>query len=228
MALKPLQTSGLPLGQYDMLDTDMSSIKGGEVVTLTTVSVPSSDLAAADAFDGYISVGPKRPVVTRTLTSSTRPLMLADDGVVGYGTMFGSIVGGTVGQTSYGPNSTIASGDLLGPTTMKGSGKVSLWATPGHFAVSLDAVDTTALTGLTITNPTLTAGSALYYTTGGLLTPISTNSTKVGIFFEFVPSGSMVTTPNHLVGSLSAPNGQLGTSSRVYSHAVFQFDPPVA
>lgn len=228
MALKLLQPGGQPFGQFDGLDTQLTSFKGGEVCTFTTVNVPSSDLAAADAFDGYISVGPKRPVITLTLTATTRPLMLADDGITGYGTLFGVVVGGTVGQVSYGPNSSVAAADKLGPHTAKGSGKITAWAQPGLYAVTLDAVDTDASTGITVTNTALTAGSALYYTTAGLLTTAVTNTTKVGTFVEFTSDGSLVTTPNQLAGTLSAPDGALSARARSYTQAVFYFNPPTA
>lgn len=232
MALKLLQTSGQPLGQFDGLDSEFLTLKGGEVVTFAAVSIASgTDAAASDAFDGYINSGPKRVVVTKTLTATTRPLMLADDGISGYGTLFGTVVGGTVGQVVYGPNSTVAAADLLGPHTARGSGKVTCWATPGLFAVTLDAVDTTASTGLALTNQTLTAGSKLYYTTAGLLTPnVSASAGGTGVivghFVEFTSDGSMVKTPNHLVGTLSAPDGASTSSSRNFSRAVFYFNPP--
>jgi len=230
MALKLLQATGQPLGQFDGLDSDFLTLKGGEVVTFASVAVTSgTDYGAADAFDGYISPsGPKRVVVTKTLTSSTRPLMLADDGIAGYGTLFGTVVGGTVGQVVYGPNSTVAAADLLGPHSARASGKVTCWAQPGLYAVTLDAVDTTANTGITISNPNLTAGTALYYTTAGLLTTVSTNTTKVGSFVEFQSNGGLVSTPNHLVGTLSAPDGTFSATSRSWTQAVFYFNPPTA
>lgn len=230
MALKLLQPGGQPLGQFDGLDSEFLTLKGGEVVTFSSVAVTSgTDYAASDAFDGYISPsGPKRVVVTKTLSSSTRPLMLADDGVAGYGTLFGTVVGGTVGQVVYGPNSVVAAADLLGPHTARGSGKVTCWAQPGLYAVSVDAVDTDELVGLTASNPSLTAGSALYYTTAGLLTTATTNSTKVGTFVEFTSNGSLVNTPNQLVGTLSAPNGVLTSSNATHSFVVFYFNPPTA
>jgi hypothetical protein len=221
MALKLLQPGNLPLGQFDGLDSELTGFLGGEVCTFGSVAVPSSDLAAADAFDGYISPsGPKRVVVTKTLTSTSRPLMLADDGVAGYGTLFGTVVGGSVGQNT--------SGTVIGPHTALGSGKITCWAQAGLYAVTLDAVDTDSVTGITVSNPTLTAGSALYYTTAGLLTTATTNSTKVGTFVEFTSNGSLVTTPNNLVGSLSAPDGALSSSNRSYTQAVFYFNPPTA
>lgn len=230
MALKLLQPGGQPLGQFDCLDGDLASFKGGEVCTLTTVLVSSSDQAASDAFDGYISVGPKRTVVTLTLTSSTRPLFLSDDGLTGYGTLFGTVVGGTVGQVSYGANTTVASADKLGPHSAKGSGKMTLWGSPGLYAVTLDSVDTDASNGLTVTNTALTAGTALYYTSAGLLTTLAnrvSSGPAVGSFVEFSSNGSLVSTPNHLVGTLSTPDGSLSASARTHSHAVFYWNPPV-
>lgn len=229
MALKLLQPGGQPFGQFDGLDTEFLTLKGGEVVTFTSVLSTASDKAAADVFDGYVSPsGPRRVAVTKTLTSTSRPLMLADDGVAGYGTLFGVVVGGSVGQVSYGPSSSVASTDLLGPHTSTGSGKVTCWAMPGLYAVTLDATDTNASTGLTVSNPSLTAGAALYYTTAGLLTTSSANSTVVARFVEFTTNGSLVTTPNNLVGTFSTPDGALTTSSKAYTQAVFYWNPPVA
>lgn len=231
MALKLLQTSGNPLGQFDVLDTELSGFKGGEVCTFSSVLTSSSDLAAADAFDGYISVGPRRVVVTKTVSSTTRPLMLADEGVAGYGTLFGTVVGGTVGQVAYGPNSSVASSDLLGPHTAKGSGKMTCWATPGLYAVTLDAVDTDAANGITVTNTALTAGTALYYTAAGLLTTLNNrvaSAPPVGTFVEFMSNGSLVNTPNNLAGTLSAPDGALTSANRRMTQAVFYFNPPTA
>lgn len=229
MALKILQPGCQPFGQFDGLDTEYLTLKGGEVVTFGSVAVPSSDVAAADVFDGYISPsGPRRVVVTKTLTSSSRPLMLSDDGIAGYGTIFGVLVGGAVGQTSYGLNSVVPASSVFGPHTASGSGKVTCWAMPGLYAVTLDSTDTSPSTGITVSNPSLTAGAALYYTTAGLLTTAATNSTVVGRFVEFSTNGSTVTTPNNLVANLSAPDGALIASVKAYTQAIFYWNPPVA
>lgn len=209
MSLKLLQPGGQPLGQFDGLDTEVLTLKGGEVVTFTSVVATSAtDKSAFDSFDGYVSPN-KRVVVTKTLGASVRPLMLADDGVTGYGTLFGTVVGGVAGQVTAG-------GAVLGPHTATGSGKVTCWEKPGLYAVSLDAVDTTASTGLVPTNTTLATGDALYATTAGLLTPVSSgNSTRlVGRFVDFDTNGSLVTTPNTLVGGL-----------RSLAFATFYFNP---
>ena len=222
MALKPLQPGGLPLGQFDGLDSEFLTLKGGEVVTFKSVSLAALDKAAADSFDGYQNgtTVSKRTIVTKTLASGNRPLMLADEGIAGYGTLFGSVVGGTVGQ--------LTTGAVLGPSTATGSGKVTCWDKPGLYAVSLDAVDTTASTGLTPTNLTLDTGDALYATTAGLLTPNSGaafEAVRVATFIEFTSNGSLVNTPNRLVSALNSPTGTLTDPARTFSFAVFQFNP---
>lgn len=229
MALKLLQPGTQPLGQFDGLDTEVLTLKGGEIVRLTSSALTDLDKAARDSFDGYTnpSGAANRPVVTKTHTlNSQRPLFLADEGVSGYGTLFGTVVGGTVGQTAYGPLSTLPAGAQLGPHTATGSGKVTCWDKPGLYAVSLDAVDQNATTGLQPTHPTLTTGMPLYYTGAGLLTPtqassVGTNGLAVGTFVEFTNGGSLVTTPNNLVAGLS-------TSTRKFAFATFWFNPPAA
>ena len=232
MSLKLLQPGCQSLGQFDGLDTEVLTLKGGEVVTFGSVAVPSADLAAKDAFDGYSDPGSvvKRAVVTRTIAATSRPLMLADDGILGYGTLFGAVVGGTVGQQVNGPNTY--TGAVLGPHTATGSGKVTCWEKPGLYAVSLDACDTTASTGLQPTNTTIDTGAALYVTATGLLTPTSasaaggTTGTLCGRFIDFNTNGSLVTTPNSLVAALNSPSGNVSSvGPRQFAFATFYFNP---
>ena len=191
------------------------SLKGGEVVTFTSVA-PSSDAGAFDAaegYDGYAGTA-HRPVVTKTLASGTRPLMLADDGTSGYGTLFGTVVGGTVGT---------AAGVVLGPHTATGSGKVTLWDKPGMYAVTLDAV----ASDLAPTATGITAGSSLYATSAGLLTADKTLSFEksgglglvVGNFVSFETDRTLVTTPNRLVASAGS------AAANKFTVAVFHFSP---
>jgi hypothetical protein len=262
--LKLLQPGIQPLGQFDGLDSDVLTLKGGEVVSFTYVTTPGQpgvaatgfDQAAYDAFDGYVNVSgttPKRVAVTRRWdgtylpvdgytaisgVSTGRPLFLSDDGILGYGTLFGEVVGGTVGQVSYGPNSSVPAVNLLGPHTSTGSGKTTCWDKPGLYAVSLDAVDTSS-TGLVPTNTSATlAGTALGFTgstgagTGGLLTPSgSTNDcthglVKVGYLVEFNTNGALVTTPNYLVAALNSPSGIVSSSGpRQFQFATIYFAP---
>jgi|HubBroStandDraft_5_1064220.scaffolds.fasta_scaffold18640_1 hypothetical protein len=261
MALKLLQPGIQPLGQFDGLDVDVLTLKGGEVVsfgqTVTAgqpgVTTPGLDHAAYDVFDGYVNEGGLfyRPVVTRlwdgthlpttgnyAATVGGRPLMLSDEGILGYGTLFGAVVGGTVGQQVNGP--TTFTGALLGPHTATGSGKCTCWDKPGLYAVSLDAVDTTVATGLVPTNTTgLTIGNPLTFTqstglgTGGLLTPLGsgdltvTGNPIVGHFVEFNTNQSLVTTPNFLVAALNSPSGNVSSvGPRAFQFATVYFAPP--
>lgn len=233
MALVLLQPGIEPLGQYDALDGYATSVKGGEVITFTTVAV-ASDKAAADAADGYVNPGTSRAVLTTTLGTNSRPLMLCDEGLLHYGTLFGEVVGGTVGQTAFGPNSSVPASAQLGPHTATGSGKWTAWDKPGLYGVTLDACDSNATTGLQPTNSTLTTGANLYATVAGILTPVGSNAFEnngthglvVGNFIEFRTTGSLVTTPNRLVSALNSPSSVVGgvLANAMYM-AVFHFEP---
>ncbi len=227
MALKLLRPGVQPLGQFDGLDSQVLTLKGGEVVTFGSVlATVATDKAAKDSFDGYVGPSAVNRVVVQFPTAGTqRPLMLADDGVAGYGTLFGSVVGGTVGQV-------VTGGAALGPHTATGSGKVTCWEKPGLYAVSLDACDTTAATGLQPSNQTLAAGAALYVTSAGLLTPASASAlgsgttSLCGRFVDFETNNSLVNTPNKLVAALNSPSGIVSSVvTPTYNFAVFYFNP---
>jgi hypothetical protein len=270
MSLKLLQPGTQPLGQFDGVDAETLLFKGGEVcsfaATVTNsqpgVTTAGLDQAAYDVFDGYVGTTTfRRPAVSRNWnaaaagnyvypqgTGGTAPLsrqfFLSDDGIIGYGTLFGSVVGGTVGQQVNGP--TTFTGAVLGPSTATGSGKVTLWDKPGLYAVSLDAVDTTAGTGLVPTNTNLVVGAPLSFTAGafslggGLLTPNLTGNGNViggtggsGIsvasLVEFNTNGSLVTTPNYLVAALNSPSGNVSSvQARAFTFATIYFQPYVA
>lgn len=233
MALELVQSMGQPFGQFDGADGVYLNVKGGEVATIKAVA-RTADRSSADVrMDGY--VGANRPVATTNLVSGDRPLMLVDDGIFGYGTLFGSVIGGLAGQISYGLGQAAAT--QLGPHTAAGSGKLTLWAMPGTYAVTLDAVDTNASTGLTLTNSGLAIGSALYATSTGLLTPTAASSFDydgytgcvLGRFLNFEPykGGSLVTTPVSLVSATHSPSGQVA-SLQPMARALIYFAPPVA
>jgi len=232
--LKILQPGVQPLGQFDGLDSVVTSTKGGEVVSFTYISINSSDKHAADITDGYVSsANQTRPAVTTQLVSGMRPLFLCDDGSApGYGTLFGVVLGGAVGQQINGPLPSQITGAILGPHTATGSGKTTLWDKPGLYAVTLDAVDTTATTGLVPTNTSLNGGAALYATANGLLTPnisAAFESIVVGRFLEFSTGGSRVTTTADMVTALNSPSGApAGTTGlKPFTQAVFSFYPGV-
>lgn len=231
MALKLLNSGMNPLGQFDGLDADYLNVKGGEVLQFAAVSATGSDKAAKDAFDGYVntSSSAKRPVL-KLATSDSAPIFLADDGVAGYGTLFGTVVGGVAGQVATG-------GSVLGPHTATASGKLTAWDKPGLYAVSLDACDLDSADGLQPTNTALAVGDSLFYFTAdkgarggkGFLSPDAGAgiSTKVaGYFVEFATNGSLVNTPNYLVSALNSPGGLGGSLAGQYAYAVFSFIGP--
>lgn len=229
MALKILQPGIQPLGQFDGLDAQTSTVKGGEVGCFTYLSISGTDKHAKDVDDGYVSpTALTRPAVTVTLSSGARPLFLVDDGTVGYGTLFGVLIGGSVGQTSYGLTSTIPSAAILGPHTAAGSGKLTVWDKPGLYAVTLDAVDSTATTGLAPTNTTLAGGAALYATSAGLLTPNVGSAWEaiiVARFLEFSGTGSLVTTPVDLVSARNSPTGNVSSVvQKPFTQAIIFFN----
>ena len=199
MALRPLQAMN-PFGVFDGYDTEYKTLKGGEVVTLAAINV-GTDLASADAngADGYVGlVTRKRPAITKNLVSGNRPLFLADEGIAGYGTLFGQVVGGVAGQ--------VTNGTVLGPHTAEGSGKVTVWNFPGTYAVTLDAVDT-SVNGVVPTNTNISVSTPLYATATGLLTTAAGSRFEnivVARFVEFSTNGSLVTSPKFLV-SASGP-----------------------
>jgi hypothetical protein len=233
MALELVQPGIQPLGQFDGADAIYLTVKGGEVATIkAAVATSATDEAAADVFnDGYVLASgvKQRPVATTVLANGNRPLMLVDDGIFGYGTLFGSVIGGIAGQIAYGVNQ--ASATQLGPHTAAGSGKLTLWDKPGTYAVTLDAVHTDVTAGLVPTNPTLTIGAALYATTKGLLTPTSGNAfeaIRLGSFlnFEAYKGGSLVTTPVSLVSASKSPVGVGQPQTSAMARALIYFAPP--
>ena len=226
MALILQQPGVQPLGQYDGYDAEALTVKGGEVATLVGVLLGVDEAAKdADGSDGYVGTAHKtRPVATISLASGNRPLFLVDDGTTHYGTLFGAVLGGTVGQQVNGPNSF--TGAVLGPHTATGSGKLTLWDKPGHYAVTLDAVDTTASTGLVPGNSSLSVGDPLYATSAGLLTPDSSSSFEAR-FVEFTTNRSLVTTPVQLVSALNSPSGSSAQQLQFYQ-AVIAWNPPIS
>jgi hypothetical protein len=233
MALELVQPGIQPLGQFDGHDNVYLTVLGGEVATIVGVALRSAggtDRFAADVDDGY--VGTTRPVVTTNLTSGDRPLFLVDEGIRGYGTLFGSVIGGVAGQISDGVGQY--NGQLLGPHTAAGSGKLTLWDKPGTYAVTLDAVHTDPVVGLVPTNATLAIGDPLYALSNGKLTPAAASSfessgvPEVGYFlnFESWKGGSLVTTPVNLVSAANSPVGQGQPQANSLHRALIHFNPP--
>ena len=219
----------IPLGQFDGYFGETLNFKGGEICTWAAMTFPAAGAVDVDA-DGYVitSMGKAVPGVSRALlTNASKPLFLSDDGIQGYGTLFGAVVGGLVGQQVNGPNSY--TGAVLGPHTATGSGKVTVWDKQGLYGTTLDAVDTAA-TGLVPTNATLTVGAGLTYTATGLLTPVGSANALPGApvvarLASFENNGSLVTTPTSLVAALNSPSGSVSSLAQLkFTQAVYWYN----
>ena len=219
MALVLLNNNGTPFGQFDGYDALLSTMLGGEVATLVNYGVVGTDKHASDINDGYVTTGPattlnNRPIVTTTLSGSeTGGFFLTDDGTTNYGTLFGTMVGAHVGQV-------VTGGTALGPSTMSGSGKVTLWMNPGLYGVTLDALDATLAAS---TN--LNVGTSLYYTATGklCLTAQAVGSAPVvGRVVEFSTGDTLVTTPRSLT-RVGVAGGMLA-----FKYLILSWNPPVS
>lgn len=210
MALYVLQPGLNPLGQFDFLDTDLANVVGGDIGTWDEAARANSasEKAAADVFDGYVAneVDDNVPTATRavlrladTSTETYKAFYLLDDGVAGYGTLLGTLIGGPVGLAT-----TVASGGaLLGPSSAQGSGKVTAWDKPGLYAVSLSALASDVVpTASGNLYDTPLPGELLYRgATSAKLTRASASGDKMALFVELASNGSLVTTPARLVGA---------------------------
>lgn len=218
MALVLLNNNGVPFGQFDGYDalSGSSGCLGGEVATLVAYGVTGSDKHAKDIEDGYAVSGLNtvRPIVTTTLGGSeTGGFFLTDDGTANYGTLFGSLVGGAVGQV-------VSGGTVLGPHSAAGSGKITLWMNPGLYGVTLDALDATLAASTSVT-----IGTALFFTAAGKLCLSAQkvgSAPQVARFVEFSAGDSLVTTPRSLtrVG--------IAGGMQAFKYAVLTWNPPVS
>lgn len=171
MALHILQPGLRPIGQFDLEQTQ--SVTGGEIGLLTADTDTGNsieDPAASDANTrGPISGGDKLHVELGQpgavdATDDTVPgalRFLLDEGTTGYGTLFGSAIGGTAGQgVTFGAN---AQGSVVAVNVGSefASGKVTCWHAPGLYGVS----GTTAAANLD-----QAVNTALYATAGGIIT----------------------------------------------------------
>ena len=223
MALVLMQSGMTPAGWYDVFDTIQTTLKGGELVTFARFDTNASDDEAFDVRDGYVgTTGSARTELTTTMTSTSKPLFLADEGITGYGTIFGVVVGGSVGQVSTG-------GAVLGPHTTSGSGKVTIYGQPGFYATTLDACDT-ASDGIVGSNASLTPNMDLTYSVAGLLTPLGSakaatcGGPAVARLQDLSHNGSLVSTPNSLVAALNSPSGAVGSANVAkFTMAIYWF-----
>jgi hypothetical protein len=201
MALYPVQPGIQPLGLFDVLDTELATIKGGEVMTLGSAATTNSETetAAPDVLDGYtFEATASRPVAQKASLAAHAFVALADEGTgPDYFTMLGTVVGGKTGLV-------VSAGAVLGPHTSTASGKVTLWDKPGLYEVTLDAVASD------FASSALVPGKVLGFTAQGKLQRNgglgALADSGCAVFVEFSQSSSLVTTPARLVGGANAPD----------------------
>jgi hypothetical protein len=185
MALKLLNPGLRPLGMFDLFDDDAGDIVGGEHVALQASNF-GQEAYAADV--GQLSAN--STMVNFTLAVKTAGTLggLADEGTDEYGTLFGSLIGTNTGRATQQSGAVV-----IGPSTDRASGKVTVWAQAGLYGVSGAAhsfgaeaanaqVDAAANTGVLGVN----AG------------------TQLGIYVGAMTDTSLVSTTNSAVGLAAA------------------------
>jgi hypothetical protein len=203
MALKLLQPGYLPLGQFDVDEAD--TIRGGYHVVAEALDLTdgyAADLKSTSTSRCQFSVGAK---ADDSLGG------LADDGSTaaasaGYGTLFGTAIGGVSGQGTGLGTLTTRGATVIGPATTFASGKVTVWTQQGLYGVSSDSLTTT---GLGTVNADVSASSL------GVLQN-SSNGVLVGVSLGLTTDTSLVSTSNAAAGS---------TASQTEYYAIYLFGP---
>ena len=128
MALKLLNPGLRPLGMFDLDDADNENLVGGEYVELQDDD-NAVEAYAADA--GQLTANESIVSFARASRTAGRLGGLADEGIEGYGTLFGELIGSTAGQATSQSGAVV-----IGPRTNAGSGKVTVWAQAGLYGVT--------------------------------------------------------------------------------------------
>jgi hypothetical protein len=197
--LKLLQPGIEPLGQFDIDDEDVALVRGGEVAVFEALDV-ATDAYAADSFQ----VGPQLQLTLDRVANDGEVYGLVDEGTSpGYGTLFGSVIGATVGQgTGFGAQSGTGF-VVVGPATMRGSGKATLWTKPGLYGTTVEAWTSSAEFDAGALNDDLFGDAADGTNDGKLTTTSGGNGVQVATFLGPVTDRSLVSTTNTAAGVAS-------------------------
>ena len=189
MALKLLNPGLRPLGLFDLNDDDAGNLVGGEYVELQQDNV-AVEAYAADV--GQLADNTGMINFTRKICVTENLGGLADEGTDEYGTLFGSLIGSNTGRATQA--GTVAGAVVIGPSTDRASGKVTVWAQAGLYGVTdqnaeLDSADA---------NDPLGAD-----TDGTLLTTLG-GSDALGCYVGAMTDTSLVSTTNAAAGETAA------------------------
>lgn len=203
--LKPLQPGIEPLGQFDIEDDDRAVVRGGEVGVIQALDV-ANDYYAADVGDATSPIH----VALGDVAAHGNFYGLVDegtsqggDGVASYGTLFGTVIGVTTGKgTGFGTQST-TNIQVVGPDTMTGSGKVTLWTKPGLYGVTVQGWESAGIYNAMGINGAVYgcdgAGGPADSLLRGKLTSTA-DGVAVGLFIQHVTDYSLVSTTNVAAG----------------------------
>lgn len=194
-----LQPGIEPLGQFDLEDDDATLVKGGEVAVFRTLSY-TTDGYAADV----IRQGPGVHLKLDNVDADATLYGLVDEGTSaglnnkGYGTMFGQVIGTVVGQgTGIGTQSTTGV-ITVGPATVRGSGKATLWTKPGLYGVTSDAWELASEFNAATLNDKV-YGTTADGTDDGKLSTVA-DGVDVALVLGEVTDTSLVSTTNYYAG----------------------------
>lgn len=184
MALKLLNPAFSPLGMFDLDDGDAGAVVGGEYVQLKTEAAVGTEGYAADVGQMQDSTS----IVNFELASRVVGRLggLCDEGGSEYGTLLGSLIGSNAGKA------TLVSGAVvLGPTTDRASGKVTVWAQAGLYGVN----------GQNDAELTIAAANAAVFASGaGVLQTTAGGTDQVAIYVGAMSDSSLVSTTNTAAG----------------------------
>ena len=189
MALKLLNPGLRPLGMFDLEDADACTVVGGEFCQLQSMAVDDAEAYAADV--GQLSDTDTGVNFTRARRVNGRLGGLADEGRDEYGTLFGNLIGSNAGRATSESGAVV-----IGPSTDRASGKVTVWAQQGLYGVTDQQDD--ELTALQ-------ANAAVHSTAGsGLLGNAAQGGAQVGIYVGAMTDTSLVSTTNAAAGLAAA------------------------
>lgn len=225
---------GSPIGifDFDSADTYITSttVQGGMIGFFKQIDKTSeANLQLGDGYDEYgAGLAPSQPYGVKTTIrpatetngitldqgAITDHLVLLDDGHTGYGTMFGHQFGHESGSVDNSRYHAWRAGNLVGPNTLAGSGKVTAWFRDGLYGTDVYGGYTVADTlGV---SPTLVPGTALNVATDSATTTVnsamfsndaSSNTTTQAYFVSFLGDPSLVSTsfPNYTGADTANP-----------------------
>jgi hypothetical protein len=161
--IKPFQSGLVPLGHFDFDDTQLSLLKGGEVVVLDKKEVSVVEKTATDVY-----VDTDRTGFRLANEADIGPFFFTDPGTNGGG--FSNIAAERTSLFSTGHGVI---------TYEQASSKATVWGTEGFYTISIDAIDPTI-------DDTLLPNTELYVSEDGQLTITPSSSGRiVGYFIEY-------------------------------------------